>query len=84
MFARIPTSVASLSCWTCRMGSFSTLTRISDERNAKFPLHCVQAKYEVLRRSDLEDRQRESVRETAELLCVSQNEAARVLRFYKW
>ena len=43
-----------------------------------------QAKFAILRHDELLERQRQTVQETADLLCVSANEAARVLRFYKW
>ena len=44
----------------------------------------MQPKYVIYKHAELEERQQETVQQTADLLCVPQNEAARVLRFYKW
>jgi len=44
----------------------------------------VQPKFVIYKHAELAQRQQETVQQTADLLCVSQNEAARVLRFYKW
>ena len=38
----------------------------------------------MLNRGELVERQKEATSQVADLLCVSQAEAARVLRRYKW
>jgi hypothetical protein len=44
----------------------------------------MQPKFVIFKHEALQQRQQEIVQQTADLLCVPANEAARVLRFYKW
>jgi hypothetical protein len=45
---------------------------------------CVQTAYEVLTEQQLWDRQAQDVQSVTSVLGISDGEAARVLRYYKW
>lgn len=58
-----------------------TLTRLLIDLDLFIAL---QLKYRILSPYMLRDRQKEVVAQVADLLVISQNEAVRVLRHYKW
>lgn len=45
---------------------------------------CLQAAYEVLTEQELRERQAENVQSVTSVLGITDGEAARVLRHYKW
>lgn len=49
---------------------------------ALFP--CLQSKYEVLTRADILRRQKEAIEQVTSILGISDDDASRVLRKYKW
>ena len=63
-----------------RLGALAARAAPNPASNAPSP----QAKYVVLARGELVVRQKEATSQVADLFCVSQAEAARVLRRYKW
>lgn len=44
----------------------------------------MQSKFIILDHEALLDHQNKAIKDVEDLLCVPHNEAARVLRFYKW